>query len=452
MVLFHSTNNNTPEVGLQEAIFKGQAPDKGLYMLNTILPLSSSIIYSFKDLELNQIANIVLSKLFGNVIPESDFKKIIDDTFNFEIPIENFSKNFDYIMYLDKGSTYSFKDIGARMLARIMEYFLSDEKNELLILTATSGDTGGAVASAFYEKRRIKVVILYPKNEISNLQRKQMTTFGKNIDAIGVNGKFDDCQRFVKMAFADKDFKQLNLSSANSINVGRLLPQTLYYFWGYSRIVEKLGEKIIFSIPSGNFGNLMGGLISKKMGLPVIKFISAVNENDEFPSYLRSGIYQKVEPSKHCISSAMNVGHPSNLARLIDLYGGTIDEKGIIHIDPDLEKIREDIFAISINDELTRKTIKKFYEKYNKIIEPHCAVGWAALQAYRREFPGYKNFKAISLETADPAKFPDEIISLLNITPKMPKSLEIIKIKAEYPNPVKIDKYEDFKNYILKNY
>ncbi len=449
MPFFHSTNHSTPDVNLKEAIFRGQALDKGLYMLNKIPRLSDPIIYSFKDLNLIQIAQIVLSKLFGLIIPEKDLKVIIANALNFEIPIEKIN-GFDYFLYLDRGPTCSFKDIGARMLARIMEHFLNLEEKDMIILTATSGDTGGAVASAFYEKSRIKVIILYPKNEISDLQRKQMTTLGKNITAIGINGKFDDCQSFVKMAFADKDFEHLNLSSANSINVGRLLPQTLYYFWGYSRIVEKLGEKIIFSIPSGNFGNLMGGLIAYKMGLPVKKFISAVNENDEFPSYLRSGIYQKVEPSKHCISSAMNVGHPSNFARLIDLYGGTIDEKGIIHIDPNLEKIREDIFAISINDEITRSTIKNFYGKYKKIIEPHGAVGWAALQTFRGKFPKFNQFKAISLETADPAKFPDEIISLISITPKRPKSLEIIKNRKEFLNPAEINKYEDFKSYLLK--
>ncbi len=451
MVLFHSTNYNTPDVGLKEAIFKGQAFDKGLYMLNTIPILSESTIHSFINLKFNQISNIILLKLFGKVIPETDLKKIIADALDFKIPVEKIN-NFDYIMFLDRGPTCSFKDIGARTLARVMEYFLNLEEKDMVILTATSGDTGGAVASAFYKKKRIKVIILYPRNEISDLQRKQMTTLGKNIIAIGIDGKFDDCQRYVKTAFADKNLQFLNLTSANSINVGRLLPQTLYYFWAYSRVVKEINEKVIFVVPSGNFGNLIGGLIAYRMGLPVKKFISAVNENDEFPLYLRRGIYQKVEPSKHCISSAMNVGHPSNFARLIDLYGGIIDETGLIHKNPDLEKIREDIFAISINDESTRRTIKSFYQKYNKIIEPHGAVGWAALQKYRKDNLRFYKIKAISLETADPAKFPDEIISLIEITPKIPKSLEAIKNRVEFPNPIEIEKYEDFKSYLLKNF
>jgi threonine synthase len=333
-----------------------------------------------------------------------------------------------------------------------MEYFLKIEGKNAVILTATSGDTGGAVAQAFYEMENIKVVVVFPKKEISEIQRKQMTTLGKNVVAIGINGKFDDCQRLVKTAFADVDLKHINLSSANSINFGRLMPQTLYYFWSYSRLVENKEEKVIFAVPSGNFGNLMGGLIANRMGLPVRRFISAVNENDEFPNYLETGTYKKVEPSKKCISNAMNVGHPSNLARVIDLYGGQIDETGIVHKDPDLNKIRREIISYSINDSLTKKTIVDFYESYKQIIEPHGAVGWAALQLYRKNNPGDNQYKAINLETADPAKFPEEIIELIKITPKMPESLSIIQSKKEFPNPIEINDYIDFKKFLEENY
>ena len=333
-----------------------------------------------------------------------------------------------------------------------MEYYLEKDYSNVIILTATSGDTGGAVAQAFYGMERIKVVVLYPKNEISDLQRKQMTTLGKNITAIGIDGKFDDCQALVKTAFADIELKNLNLSSANSINIGRLLPQTLYYFWSYSRVIEKKDEKEIFSVPSGNFGNLMGGLIAFNMGLPVKIFISAVNENDEFPKFLETGQYNKIEPSRKCISNAMNVGHPSNLARLIDLYGGHLDETGIIHEKPNMEKIKNEIVSYSISDNLTKKTIKNFYSKYSKIIEPHGAVGWASLENYRKNFPEDNNIKAISLETADPAKFPDEIISLINIEPKIPKNLELIKIKEEYLHEIKIKDYQDFKHFLKHNF
>ena len=446
-IMFHSTNKNTPEVDFKTAIIRGQALDKGLYMLNEIPKLDKEEIYLFKDLELNEIGYKIISKLIGDIIPEDDLKKIISSALNFEVPVKQIDKN-DYICYLDEGPTCSFKDIGARNLARYLEFFLEKEDKEAIILVATSGDTGGAVAQAFYEVSRIKTVVLYPKDEVSNLQRKQMTTLGKNVTAIGINGKFDDCQRFVKKAFADIDLKQLNLSSANSINIGRLLPQSIYYFWSYSRVAEKKGENVIFSVPSGNFGNLMGGLIAHRMGLPVKKFISAVNENDEFPKYLETGIYKKVEPSKRCISNAMNVGNPSNLARLIDLYDGQMDETSKIHKNPNLEVIKKDIISYSINDKYTRETIVNFYKKYKDIIEPHGAVGWAALLNYRKEFPKDDKYKSITLETADPAKFPEEIISLINITPKIPKSLEIIQNKSEFPNPVVINDYSDFKNYL----
>jgi threonine synthase len=449
MIRLHSTNRIAPQVDFKEAILKGQAPDKGLYMLDEIPALNDEEIFSFRDLELPQIAYRVLSKIIGDLIPKKQLESIINRAMNFEIPIGHVS-NHDYMMYIDQGPTCSFKDVGARMLARLMEYFLEVENKDVTIITATSGDTGGAVAQAFYEMNRIKVIVLYPKNEVSKLQRKQMTTLGKNVTAIGINGKFDDCQRFAKIAFADKALEHLNLTSANSINFGRLLPQTLYYFWGYSRILgEDIGEKVIFSVPSGNFGNLVGGLIAFRMGLPVKKFISAVNENDEFPRYVKSGKYQKVEPSKNCLSSAMNVGHPSNLARLIEMYGGQIDENGIVHEDPDLERIRNDIYAISITDEGTKKTIKDFYKEYTKIIEPHGAVGWAALQTYRKEFPKDQEIKSITIETADPAKFPDAIVSLIKITPKLPQCLEIINQKNEFPNPVEVNTYEDFKDYLL---
>ena len=450
-IKFHSTNRNTPDVDFKTAIIRGQALDKGLYMLNEIPKLSPTQIYSFKDLELNEIGLNVLSKIIGNNIPEDKLRIILKKALNFAVPVEKIEEN-NYICYLDQGPTASFKDFGARTLARIMEYFLEIENRNAVILTATSGDTGGAVAQAFYEMKRIKVVVLYPKKEISDLQRKQMTTLGKNIVAIGINGKFDDCQRLVKTAFADPDLIQIGLSSANSINFGRLLPQTLYYFYSYSRIIEKKDEKVIFSVPSGNFGNLMGGLIALNMGLPVKKFISAVNENDEFPRFLETGVYKKVEPSKKCISNAMNVGHPSNFARLIDLYNGHIDETGIIYKNPDLEKIKRDIISYSISDNLTKKTIINFYNRFQKIIEPHGAVGWACLEIYREKYPEDNHYKAINLETADPAKFPDEIISLIGIVPKMPKSLEIIQNKQEYLIPIEINEYADFKQFLKENY
>jgi threonine synthase len=447
----HSTNCNTPNVDLKTAILQGQALDDGLYMLNEIPKLSEDIINSFYDLNFKDLSFKILSQYTKESISDSILKDIIDKALNFEVPVKSISIN-DYICYLDQGPTASFKDFGARILARLMEYFLEKDNGNAIILTATSGDTGGAVAQAFFEMRRIKVVVLYPQKEISNLQRKQMTTLGKNVSAIGINGKFDDCQRLVKMAFSDKDLNHLNLSSANSINVGRLIPQTLYYFWSYYRIIERKGEKVIFCVPSGNFGNLTGGIIAKEMGLPVAKFISAVNENNEFPSFLRTGVYEKLEISKNCLSSAMNVGHPSNLVRIIDLFGGKMDEKGIITENPNMTRLQNEIVSYSIDDELTRSTITTFYRDQNRLIEPHGAVGWASLQKFRTEFPDYEKIKAIVFETAHPAKFPDAIISLTNNRPPLPETLEKINNQSEFPNPCEIFSYDDFKQFLIEEY
>ena len=447
MIKFHSTNYNTPDVDFKTAVLQGQALDKGLYMLNKIPKFPTQDIFNFKNLSLQEIALQILQKILNQQIPKDDLKEIIKKALNFDIEMDNIESS-DYLCYLSKGPTCSFKDFGARVLARIMEYFLSLEDKEIIILTATSGDTGGAVAQAMHKMSRIKVIVLYPKNEISDLQRKQMTTLGNNVIAIGINGKFDDCQKIIKTAFADENLRDLNLSSANSINLGRLLPQIIYYFWSYSRIVKKQNEKVIFSVPSGNFGNLTGGIIAYKMGLPVEIFISAVNENDEFPKFLNSEIYEPIKPSRNCLSSAMNVGNPSNLARIFDLFEGQIDEKGYIHKLPNMKELRSIIDSYSISNELTKKTIVDFYNKFNKIIEPHGAVGWAALQIYRTKNPSQENVKSITYETADPAKFPQEIISLIKLKPKLPKSLEIIQNKNEYPNPVEINEYEDFKLFI----
>jgi len=449
--MFHSTNKKSLDVDFKTAVLQGQALDKGLYMLNEIPSINNETIDSFRNMDFVDIAYKVISKFTKNLISEEKIKQIVKSALNFEVPIEKIANN-DFLCYLDRGPTCSFKDFGARMLARIMEHFLEVDNKNITILTATSGDTGGAVAQAFYKMARIKVIVLYPKNEVSDLQRKQMTTLGNNITAIGINGKFDDCQNLVKTAFADNELSHLNLSSANSINFGRLAPQTLYYFWSYSRITNENHEKVIFSVPSGNFGNLTGGLIAKRMGLPIMKFISAVNENNEFPTFLTSGVYTKVEPSINCISNAMNVGHPSNLARIFDLYGGQIDEKGIIHRSPNMEELRKDIISYSISDEATKEAIVNFYKEYKKIIEPHGAVGWAALQNYRNSNPKKNEVKSITFETANPSKFPEEIINLIDIVPEMPQSLKLMQNKPEFPNPKQINNYTEFKEFLLKEF
>jgi threonine synthase len=344
---------------------------------------------------------------------------MLAEAYNFDVPLE---KVYDgkYLMRLDRGPTCSFKDFAARLMGRMMHYFLRQEGRSMLILTATSGDTGSAVAHAFYGLSNIKVVVLFPESEVTERQRRQMTTLGKNIFPLAISGKFDDCQALVKQAFADQDLKSLNLSSANSINIGRLLPQAVYYFYAYSRVAIK-GQEAVFSVPSGNFGDLMGGLIAHKMGLPVHRFVAATNENNEFPRFMRTGVYEPIRPSRNCISNAMNVGHPSNLARIFDLYKGRMDEKGNVSLPPDLSLMRTEILAVSISDEETRQTIADVYKQFGTLLEPHGAVGWAGLMRYLSECGDWS--PCVSLETADPAKFPEEILRLTGVKPPLPAAM-----------------------------
>jgi threonine synthase len=339
------------------------------------------------------------------------------------------------------------------MMGRLMQFYLDKDNSKLLILTATSGDTGSAIANAFYGLDSIEVTVLFPENEVTNRQRKQMTTLGKNVRIVSVEGKFDDCQAMVKKAFADSELDHLHLSSANSINIGRLIPQIVYYFYAHSCLASDAGEKAIFSVPSGNFGDMMGGVLAMKMGLPVERFIIATNENDEFPDYLESGDYNKIVPSINCISSAMNVGHPSNLARLVALYGGMMDESGKIFKAADMELMRKELWSASITDQQTRQTIKDAWKEHQLLLEPHGAVGWAGLEAYLEKNQSLigKNQLCISLETAHPAKFPEEINKLLGFDPQLPPSLEGLENKKEQYDKIEND-YQAFKNYLINNY
>ncbi|MEA3478531.1 MAG: threonine synthase, partial [Bacteroidota bacterium] len=385
--------------------------------------------------------------------PNKDLKRIVKDAYDYDVPLEKAVGN-KYIMRLDQGPTASFKDFAARMMGRLMQYYIDKESRKLLILTATSGDTGSAIANAFYGLDNIGVVVLFPEKEVTTRQRKQMTTLGKNVQTIALDTKFDDCQALVKEAFADPDLEHLDLSSANSINIGRLIPQIVYYFYAFARLRKGTNnDDVIFSVPSGNFGDMMGGMLAMKMGLPVKRFIIAVNENDEFPHYVNTGEYKKIEPSKNCISSAMNVGHPSNLSRLVALYGGVMDEKGHISKQADMENMRKDIFAVSINDKQTRKTIRKAYERHGVLLEPHGAVGWAGLWKFLdkegKQYPEDQLY--VSLETAHPAKFPEEINKILGVDPELPPSLEGLEGKKEQFDYLEND-YEAFKKYLLDKY
>ncbi|MBP1909361.1 threonine synthase [Methanolobus bombayensis] len=439
----YSTNLNAPEVSFQEALITGLAPDSGLYMPKSLPTFSKEEIDSFKGVPYPEIAYRVLSKVLDGEVDDESLKAITYDAYNYDVPLEPVDGQ-TYIMRLDRGPTASFKDFAARMMARLMQYYLSKENRSLTILTATSGDTGSAVADAFYGLDNIRVIVLFPTGEVSDRQRKQMTTLGKNITAISVDGKFDDCQAMVKQAFADQDLKHLNLSSANSINIGRLVPQSIYYIYAYAKLRD-YPEDIIYSIPSGNFGNMMGCVLARTMGLPVKKIIASVNENDEVPAFLSTGKYDKIVPSKNCLSNAMNVGHPSNLARLIAIYGGIMDEKGIISKEPDMDKLRKDILSSSVTDEETKATIKEIFEKHNILIEPHGAVGIKGLLDFRRE--SGDNTLAVTLETADPAKFPEHVKAQTGVEPELPESLKKVESKDEFMDYLGTD-YPAFKKYL----
>jgi threonine synthase len=446
---YYSTNLKAEPVSFGGALLQGQAPDRGLYMPEHIPVLSRQSLESFASKSYPEIAFEVLNAFLGGELPEGRLIKLVQDAYNYEVPLEQVYER-KYVMRLDQGPTASFKDFAARMMGRLMSYYLEQNNRELFILTATSGDTGSAIANAFYGLPNIRVLILFPEKEVTKRQRKQMTTLGNNVSVLSVDGKFDDCQAMVKQAFADPDLAHLNLSSANSINIGRLLPQAVYYFYAWTKLQKSMDDKAIFVIPSGNFGDMMGGMIAWRMGLPVRQMVIAVNENDEFPVFLETGEYRKIEPSINCISSAMNVGHPSNLSRLVALYGGVMDEKGNIHRAPDMQQMRREISSVSVSNAATRETIAEAWKKYRLLLEPHGAVGWAGLQHHMAHYPGANDEQLfVVLETAHPAKFPEQINEILGLDPDLPPSLQGLEHKPEKFGILE-NSYESFKAYLLK--
>ena len=447
-IYFYSTNGKAPKVDLKGALMGGQAPDRGLYMPEVFPAIPPEQLHSFKEKPYPEIAFDILKIYADSIVDEATLRALCGDAYNYEVPLE---KIYDrvYVMRLDQGPTASFKDFAARMMARLLGRFVREDNRTLTILTATSGDTGSAVASAFHGVEGIRVLVLFPYEEVSDRQRKQMTTLKHNIRTIAVDGKFDDCQAMVKRAFADPDLKALPLSSANSINIGRLLPQSVYYFYAASRIAES-GEPLVVVTPSGNFGNMMGAIFAGRMGLPMRRLVVPVNENDEFPIYLNTKEYSKIEPSLKCISNAMNVGNPSNLARLVAIYGGWLDETGEVRENPDYEAMSRDLFSTSVSDQLTRETIKMAWEDHQLLLEPHGAVGWRGFLDYIEAEPLGQS-PAVVLETAHPAKFPDEIEKLLGFTPDAPPALAALDAMEEDYDQLAVD-YEAFRDYLLTHY
>ncbi len=405
---FYSTHQKCPPVTFREAVMKGLAADGGLFMPEEIPVLPASFFHQLKTMTFQEIAFEVAQHLLKQELPAAKLQEIIESAFNFEVPLRSLSEQI-HTLELFHGPTLAFKDFAARFMARLMAYFIAGSPQKLTILVATSGDTGSAVADGFFQMDGIQVFILYPAGKVSAIQEKQLTTQGKNIIALEIQGTFDDCQHIVKQSFMDDDLvMKLNLTSANSINIARLIPQSFYYFHATAQIAGPL-QPIIFSVPSGNWGNITAGVFAKRMGLPIAKFVAAVNANDGIPKYLKSGHFQ-VQPTRQTLSNAMDVGNPSNFARILDLY----------HHDP--VKIREDFWSVSILDDEVRQTIQEAYAKYNYILEPHGAVGYAALKRYLKASDS-KN-KVILLETAHPAKFLPVVQELIPTSISMPDRLK----------------------------
>ena len=388
-MLYHSTNNNAPRVGLKEAILRSLPPDNGLYMPDVLPVLGRDFWTGWRELDFREIGDAVAGAFFGEDVPASALDEIVAGTLTFDAPLVTLAPG-DHIIELFHGPTLAFKDFGARFMARLMVWLTRGEDRELTVLVATSGDTGGAVASAFHPLPGTRVIILYPQGKVSGLQEKQLTALGGNVTALEIDGSFDDCQMLVKSAFLDRDLAERhNLTSANSINLARLVPQMFYYFRAASQLPEGLPP--VFVVPSGNFGNLTAGLLARHLGLPVTHFDAATNRNEVVPEFLRTGIYTP-RPSVATISNAMDVGAPSNFVRMRELFGFS------------WAKMKSCITGMAFSDVQTRASIREMMARHNHVIDPHGAVGWLAARNWRSSHP-YDT--TVTLETAHPAKFPD---------------------------------------------
>lgn len=429
----YSTKNAQQYYTLQEAVMKGLPDDNGLFMPKVIPTLPKTFFENLNQYSFKELSFEVCKQLFQDAIPEKDLEKIINNAINFPAPVVHLDEDIS-ILELFHGPSLAFKDFGARFMSNLMSYFNQGEKKELVILVATSGDTGGAVAAGFLKAKGIKVVILYPSGKVSMLQEKQLTTLGHNIEALEVDGTFDDCQALVKQAFLDKELnKGIRLSSANSINIARLVPQSFYYFEAYKQLETK--KEVAFVIPSGNFGNLTAGLFAKRMGLPVKHFVAATNANNIVPEYLNKGTYVS-RASVPTISNAMDVGAPSNFARMLDLY--RFEWNGM----------REEIKGFSFNDDETRKAIKEVFDKYNYVIDPHGAVGYLALKEFQKQFP---NTKGVILETAHPSKFNVEVEAQIKKKVNIPTRLSELADRKKVATSIGTD-FEGFKSLLKKKY
>ncbi len=436
---YYSTNKQSPKVNFKEATIRGQAPDRGLYFPENIPQIGKNFFQQIEKYPDEEIALRVIKPYVGDSIPDEELFSIVKETVNFPIPLVKVNENI-FSLELFHGPTLAFKDIGARFMSRCLGYFLKGQDKEVTVLVATSGDTGGAVANGFYDVKGVKVVILYPSGKVSAVQEKQLTTLGKNIHALEIEGTFDDCQQMVKQAFTDEQINtQLFLTSANSINVARWLPQQFYYFFAYKQWPDKNNPPVI-SVPSGNFGNICAGILAKQSGLPVEHFIAACNVNDVVTKYLQTSNF-KPQTAKPTLSNAMDVGNPSNFIRILEIFH---------HRFPDLKK---NLSSLSITDEETMATIKEVDEKYNYLLDPHGAVGYLALNKYLKEHSGKKarlsDRQGIFLETAHPVKFPESVEKITGRKIDIPQSLDSIMKNEKKSMKMKAGYYL-LKEYLLK--
>ena len=429
---FYSLNNTAPEVSFDTAVVNGIAPDKGLYFPEYIYPLPSSFFENIENFSNEEIAFKAIQQFVSGIIPDDVLKTILKEVLDFDFPVVEITPNIG-TLELFHGPTMAFKDVGARFMAQCLGYFSRSTKNEVTVLVATSGDTGGAVANGFLGVAGVNVVILYPSGKVSDIQERQLTTLGKNITALEVDGTFDDCQAMVKNAFLDKELlDHMKLTSANSINVARWLPQLFYFLFAYKQAKSK-GKEIVFSVPSGNFGNICAGLVAQRLGMPVKHFIASTNVNDTVPQFMLTKEYNP-KPSTATISNAMDVGDPSNFIRIRHLFKD------------DFEALKENLSSYPFDDNQTKNALKEIYNINGYIADPHGAVGYLGLKKYQEQNP---DTYGIFLETAHPVKFLDIVEETLNVKLEIPAQIQ--KVMGKTKKSIKISTYDGLKGFLLKS-
>ncbi|WP_292945917.1 threonine synthase [Olleya sp. UBA1516] len=427
---YYSLNHKAPNTTFKDAVVRGLAPDKGLYFPKSITPLPASFFENIDNLSYNDIAFEALQQFVSPDIPKDVLKTIIAETLSFEFPVVKLNDNIS-TLELFHGPTMAFKDVGARFMARCLGYFNKDNTNQVTVLVATSGDTGGAVANGFLGVKGVNVVILYPSGKVSDIQEKQLTTLGQNIKALEVDGVFDDCQDMVKRAFLDDTLtSKMQLTSANSINVARWLPQLLYFMFAYKQL-HKIHKDIVFSVPSGNFGNVCAGMMAQQLGLPIKHFIASNNQNNVVTNYLKTEHYTP-KPSVQTISNAMDVGNPSNFIRIQEIYKNNFST------------LKENLSSFSFTDEETKVALKEIYEIYNYVADPHGAVGYLGCKAYLKTHP---KAHCVFLETAHPTKFLDVVEDVIKEKQALPTQIEAVMDKTKVAT--KISDYEGLKSFLL---